>query len=185
VFVFAFVAGIVVGLLPDWQLNLPRGLPLDSVGSGIGSYTGLLFGEQNPVFAIAWQNGRILLAALILSTFSFGIAGLILTPAVYLVLGYLVTQVIAAGYNAGFMVPAILTHGIVEIPVIVLAVAASLRLGAVVTRLPAGMTLGAGWTQAFGDTAKIVIGVIIPGLILAAILESYVTPLVVTLFLGG
>lgn len=184
IFVAAFIGGLVLGTQPEWRLPLPEGLPLNEVSSELGTYTGLFFGDANPVLAIAWQNGRILLAALILSMFTFGVAGLILTPVVYGVIGYLLVQVIMAGYNPSFFIPAILTHGIIEIPTIALCVAAGLRLGAVITRPPVGVTLGAAWTNTFGDTMKIVVGVIIPGLLLAAVIEAYITPVVLGAVLG-
>jgi len=84
-----------------------------------------------------------------------------------------------AGYGAHVWLglgAAIMTHGIVEIPIVVLAAAAALRLGAVVTRLPPGMTVGHAWITALGDTLKIAVGVVIPGLVLAALLEAYITP---------
>lgn len=83
------------------------------------------------------------------------------------------------------MLAAILPHGIIEIPVIVLATAAALRLGAVITRPPRGYTVGHAWTVAFGDTIKIALGLILPGLVLAALIEATITPAVVRAALGG
>ncbi|MBI1280530.1 MAG: hypothetical protein GC179_20575 [Anaerolineaceae bacterium] len=184
VFIITFFGGILVGQLPEWQMHLPKGVlmtyaagfikPLLSVPTQSGAW-----------FAIVGQNGGILLAALILSLFTFGTAALILTPAVYFILGYLLTQVVAAGYNPAFMLAAILTHGIVEIPVIVLAAAAALRMGAVVTKPPKGITVGQAWSMTLGDTVKIAIGLVIPGLILAGFIEAFITPQVVVKVLGG
>lgn len=184
VFVAALVGGYLVGQLPAWQLHLPPNLPLNTVAEQMGSYTGLFLGE-NPIMAIFSQNARILLAATLLGMFTFGAGALILTPAVYVVLGYILSQVIAAGYNPSFMIPAILTHGVVEIPVIVLATAAALHLGAVVTRPPRGWTVGQAWTTAVGDLIKIWLGVIVPGLLIAAAIEAYITPAVIRATLGG
>ena len=128
---------------------------------------------------------KILLAAFILSSFTFGTAALILTPAVYFILGYLFTQVVAAGYNPSFMLAAVLTHGIIEIPVIVLAAAAALRMGAVVTKPPRGITVGQAWSMTLGDTIKIGVGLVIPGLLLAGFIEAFITPQVVVKILGG
>lgn len=185
VFIGAFIIGFALGQIPEWQLHLPGGLPVRAIAQDIQLYTGFVFGKTNPVLAIAWQNGRILLGAAVLSIFTFGTASLILSPPVYAIIGYIFAQIIAAGYSPGFLIPAILTHGIVEIPVIALATAAALRLGAVVTRPPQGMTVGAAWTSAFGDTVKIILGLIIPGLLIAAAIEAYITPIVVRLTLGG
>ncbi len=184
-FVTVFIAGVIIGALPGFQLGLPRDLPLNEVGDNIGAYSGLIFGQGNPVIAIAWNNGRILLAAALLSMFSFGIAALILTPLVYGVLGFTLMQVIGAGYDPSFFIPAILTHGIIEIPVIVIATATALKFGASITKPPAGQTVGHAWSLAFADTIKIGVGIVVPGLIIAAALEAYVTPIMVRLVLGG
>ena len=77
-------------------------------------------------------------------------------------------------------------HSLIEIPAIFLATAAALRLGAVITRrLPPGRTLGDMWLQALADTLKIGIGLVLPLLILAALVEVFVTPLIVQMTLGG
>ncbi|MEO8394401.1 MAG: stage II sporulation protein M, partial [Chloroflexota bacterium] len=184
VFIAALVGGYLIGQIPQWQLHLPQGLPLRLVAGSINGYTGYFFGSS-PVLAIAWQNGRILLGAALLAMFTFGAGALILTPAVYIILGYIISQIVIAGYNPSFMIPAILTHGVVEIPVIVLATAAGLHLGAVITRPPRGKTVGQAWTMALGDAVKLALGIIIPGLIIAGALEAYVTPLAIRAALGG
>jgi uncharacterized membrane protein SpoIIM required for sporulation/ABC-type transport system involved in multi-copper enzyme maturation permease subunit len=184
VFVIALVGGVIIGTLPAWQLNLPRDVPLGEVGADVGVYTGAILGDQ-PVLAIAWQNGRILLGAALLGMFTFGTAALILTPATYVILGYLLVQVISAGYSPMIVLGALFPHGLVEIPVIVLATAAALRLGAVFTRPPQGNTVGQAWTTAFTDLLRLWIGVIVPGLLLAALLEAALTPLFIRAALGG
>lgn len=184
VFVFAFAAGVFIGFLPEWNLGLPRGLPLNQVAGSINVYSDIFFGDH-AVASIAWQNGRILLGATLLAAFTFGSMALIVTPLVYVVLGYILSQVIVAGYNPSFILAAILPHGIIEIPVIVLATAAALRLGAVITRPPRGTTVGQAWMVTFGDTIKIGVGLILPGLLLAAVIEALITPVILRFALGG
>jgi uncharacterized membrane protein SpoIIM required for sporulation/ABC-type transport system involved in multi-copper enzyme maturation permease subunit len=184
VFLVFFIAGMIVGTLP--QFRLPA-FSFNSDNGAVQAMSGYLRPDlqRTAVSFIVVQNGRILLAALILSMFSFGVMSLILTPAVYVILGYLLTQVIVSGNNPLIVAAAILPHGVVEIPVIVLATAAALKLGAVVTRPPEGMTVGQGWQMAFGDTLKIWIGLVLPGLVIAAVLEAFLTPQVVIAVLGG
>jgi uncharacterized membrane protein SpoIIM required for sporulation len=67
-------------------------------------------------------------------------------------------------------------HGVAEIPAAVLAGAAALRLGATVIAPPPGKRLGDIWMQAFTDFVKIVVAVTVPLLVVAALLEVYVTP---------
>jgi uncharacterized membrane protein SpoIIM required for sporulation/ABC-type transport system involved in multi-copper enzyme maturation permease subunit len=184
VFALALVAGYLVGLSPQWRIEFPQDTSMTEAAKMIGRYTNVPT-QTGALLLIVWQNGRILLAALILALFTFGAAALVLTPAVYFILGYLFSQIILNGLNPGFMFTAIFTHGIVEIPMIVLATAAALRLGAVVTRLPRGLTVGQAWTAAFADTIKLAVGLVIPGLLLAAFIEAFITPRLVVAILGG
>lgn len=196
VFVIALVGGYAIGQLPQWQLPLPRDASFQQPAQMLGRYVGIGSesldenGAMNPIGELAIPsriqgmmffvetNARILIGATILSLFTFGVAALILTPAVYVILGYIFGQVMLAGYDPAFMFAAILPHGWVEIPIIVLATAAALRLGAIITRPPKGMTVGMAWSSALGDTLKIGLGIVLPGLIFAGFLESFVTPYV-------
>ena len=183
VFAAALAAGYIVGQQPEWRLPLPEG----GLSAAAGSFEKLLntSTQTGALLFIVWQNGRVLLAAAILAIFTFGTAALILTPAAYAVLGYALAQIVLAGYDLSFFAAAVLIHGVVEIPAIVLATAAALRLGAVVTRPPRGMTVGQAWFLAFGDAAKIGFGLVLPGLIVAAFLEAFVTPGVVLAVLSA
>ncbi len=185
VFLVALAGGFLLGQRPEWQLGLPADLPLANVTTEMGTAAEFFFGGQPAVFAIVVQNWRILAAAAVLASFTFGVGALILTPAVYVVLGYLFSQIFTAGYDPLPFLLAVLVHGVIEIPVIVLATASALRLGAVVTRVPAGMTVGQAWTQALGDTIRLWLSLILPGLIAAALIEAYITPLVVRAAFGG
>lgn len=190
VFFAAFIAGYVVGLQPGWQL------PLTSDTTNIEAYntTEDLFdnffsttGNQRASFLrfVIWQNARVLLAATILGMFSFGVAPLIITPIVYAILGYVLSQFILAGFDLTIFVAALLPHGIIEIPVILLATAIAFRLGAVMTKPPSGETVGFAWTVAVGDTIKLWVTLVVPGLLLAALLEVFLTPVVVAAVVGG
>jgi stage II sporulation protein M len=183
VFVAAFIVGVVIGNMEQWRLNLPPQDDFVQQAEQLGSYLNPALQREAMGFII-WQNARVLLAAFILAMFTFGVGALVIAPATFAILGYLFSQMVIAGYNPLFMVSAVLTHGIVEIPVIIIAIAASVRLGAVMTRPPRGNTVGHAWTVALGDVVKLALGVVIPGLIIAGFLESFVTPEVVLTVLG-
>ena len=184
VFLIALIAGYVLGQQPEWRLPLPERVDFREAADAFGFFFNLP--TRTSVLAmIVWQNGRILLAATIVGMFTFGVGALILTPAVYIALGYVYSQITLAGYDPAIMYASVLPHGIVEIPVIVLATAAALRLGAAITRPPQGKTVGQAWSMAVGDTIKIALGLVIPGLIIAAFLEAFVTPSVLLAVLGG
>ena len=138
-------------------------------------------GQDNPqliVLAIA-QNMRVLILATVLATFTFGVLALILVMLPFGVLGFTLAQVTGSGLSPLPFFMAVIPHGIVEIPAILIAGAAALRLGSIVTRPPAGMTVGAAWLRALGDTLKIGLGVVLPMIVLAGVLEVSLTPRVV------
>ncbi|MCB9457706.1 MAG: stage II sporulation protein M [Anaerolineaceae bacterium] len=182
--IVALVAGYIIGQMPEWRLPLPEASNLTDTAQTLGRYTSIPLYTGGFRFFL-WQNSRVLLAAALISMFTFGVGALVITPVVYLILGYLFSQIVLAGYNPSFLFAAVLTHGVVEIPIIILATAVALRLGAVITRPPEGITVGHAWLTAFGDTVKLAVGVILPGLVLAALIEAYITPRVVLAVLGG
>lgn len=184
VFSGALIFGILVGQYSEFQLSLPNDVSRTEIAANIDQSTGLFFGEQ-PVWSIFSNNFRILIGAVLIGMFSFGVMALIVTPLVYFIIGYVFVQIAKAGYDLSFFLPAILTHGVVEIPIIILATAAAVRLGAVVTHQQRGMTVGQSWMIALGDTIKVFVGLVIPGLLIAAVIESFITPAVVRSVLGG
>lgn len=183
VFALAFSAGFVTGQQPQWQLPLEGA---QNVEIALQVFEGI---EQQSLQTTAlgfiiWQNGRVLLLTLLLSIFSFGVTAFIIPPVVYLLLGYLLSQMLNAGLQDLFFA-ATLPHAIAEIPMIILATAAIFRVGAIVTLPPGGQTVVQAWTQTFGETLKIGLGLVLPLMILAALLETYLTPAVVLSVLSG
>ena len=74
----------------------------------------------------------------------------------------------------------ILPHGIVELPAAFIATGLALRLGASVISRPAGMTLTQGVLLALADFLKVFVCLVTPLLALAAMLEVWLTPWIVT-----
>jgi uncharacterized membrane protein SpoIIM required for sporulation len=141
----------------------------------------LEMGQNNPQLIIlaAAQNIRVLIAATILGVFTFGVLALVLIMIPFAIYGFIMGQVVRAGLSPLPFIMAIIPHGVVEIPAILIAAAAALRLGSIVTRPPEDMTVGEAWLRALGDAIKIGIGVVLPLLLVAAMLEVWVTPRVV------
>lgn len=138
-------------------------------------------GQDNPhliVMALV-QNARVLLAATLLGVFTFGVIGLVLVSVPFGILGFILGQVTMAGLSPLPFLLAVIPHGTLEIPAIVLAGAAALRLGSVVTRPPADLTASEAWLAAAADVVKVGVGLVLPLLLLAALLEVTLTPRVV------
>jgi uncharacterized membrane protein SpoIIM required for sporulation len=171
IFIAAFLVGMNVGSQPQWQIDLPDQPDLGRAARLIGTDTGTV----SPTFVFT-NNLRIIVAVMILSFFSFGVAALLITPAVFAVFGWIASQFILNNYDLNLLWAAILPHGTVEIPMAIIAAAMSLRLGAIITRPPQGKTVGEAWSLALGDTLKVFFGVVLPLMLIGALIEAYITP---------
>jgi uncharacterized membrane protein SpoIIM required for sporulation len=152
------------------------------VGSLLTRWPVFSFG---PVFAIWGQNLRVLLIGLLLGIFSFGILGMLPCIVTIGIAGYLMelmaTQGIDRGaYLAGFILP----HGILEIPAVIFATAAVLKMGAVLATPDQGRTVGEAWLVSLADWVKVMLGLVIPLLFVAAMVEAWITPQVAAFFLS-
>ena len=142
-------------------------------------------GTPSVVVATVLQNGRVLLAGTILSTFTFGVMGIFLTTTSFGILGFLLGQPAVSSLGIGTFLAALVPHSLVEVPAILIATAAAVRLGAVITRPPDGEGVWDAWVRALADTIKLGVGLVLPLLVVAAIIEVYITPRIVQLSLGG
>ena len=153
-----FKAGDLSSLLPSGV-----GLPIASVGISF--------------LAIWGHNVQAIGVILLLGLFSFGVLGAL----VYLLNMGIIGAVLAligsmGGSPLKMGVWGILPHGIFEIPALILASAAILYIGiALVTPRPQ-RTLGEVLIEAIADWTKIGFGIVLPLLTIAAIIETWVTP---------
>lgn len=118
--------------------------------------------------------GLILLAGLI----SFSVLGVL----VYIVnlgtVGVLLGVFQFLGYSPlALTFNGLLPHGIFEVPALILASAAMLRIGVVLVTPQMGRSLGEVLLELLSDWTKVVVGVVIPLLLVASVIETYVTPI--------
>ncbi|MBI5959556.1 MAG: stage II sporulation protein M [Chloroflexi bacterium] len=174
----AFIGGCAAAY--KWQIPLDQFEANDeTLLNNLQSWFEL--GQNNPglILLAALQNIRVLLAATIFAIFTFGVMNLILVSVPFGMLGFILGQVVISSISPLPFIVAVIPHSIAEVPAIVLAGAAALRLGSIITRPPDDMTVGEAWLRALGDTLKIGIGIVLPLLLIAAVLEVLVTPKVV------
>lgn len=126
---------------------------------------------------IWFQNIRVILLATVLGVFSYGVLGIIVIMIPFALIGYFMIILSKVGLGAGtFLAAFILPHGIFEIPAILLAGAAILKMGAKLSTPSEGKSISEGLLHAFSDWAKIMLGIILPLLLAAAVIEALVTP---------
>ena len=181
-------AGVGVRLAADIELESSGGMRsyLESLATSSG--------EVIPAISIItilgvlflWLfNLRSIFAAVILGVFSFGILGVLALMVTFIALGFIAALVPLVGMPWWLYIEArILPHGLLEIPAIILAGAAILRMGAVMITPEKERSVGEGWMFALGDWAKVTLGVVLPLFLLAAFLETFLTPQIARLLLS-
>jgi len=118
--------------------------------------------------------GLILLAGLV----SFSVLGMLVYIVNLSTVGILLGVFQLLGYSPiALTISGLLPHGIFEIPALILASAAMLRIGVVLVTPQLGRSLGEVMLELLADWTKVVIGVVVPLLLIAAVIETYVTPL--------
>lgn len=117
--------------------------------------------------------GLILLAGLI----SFSVLGMLVYIINLGMIGVLLGVFQMLGFSpVTLAVYGLLPHGIFEIPALILASAAMLRIGVVLVTPQVGRSMGDVVLEQLAEWAKIALGLVLPLLLIAAVIETYVTP---------
>lgn len=184
----SLLIGVWVGVSQAKVFVLPPELlNFENLESGLTQGPDIMqFYSAAGVATIWLHNIRAILLATALGLFSFGVLGIIILMLPLVLIGYFTATVATAGLSPlTFLTAFVLPHGILEIPAIIIAGAVILRLGATLASPAPGQTVGEALLRALADWFKVLVGVVIPLLLGAALLEVYVTPRVVMAFFGG
>jgi uncharacterized membrane protein SpoIIM required for sporulation len=183
-----FIAGFVVGDIIASRFRIPaEAFQFDRMDETLGSE----FAQYGLMSIKSWSwilltNIRALGLATLFGIFSFGILGEILLMVPIAIIGYFAGNLSLAGYNAShFLIALVLPHAVMEVPAAILIGAAVLQLGMTLMSPSKGNSLGESWLTALAEWARISIGFVIPLLIGAAVLESYLTPKIAIMMLSG
>ncbi|MGD2251835.1 MAG: stage II sporulation protein M [Anaerolineales bacterium] len=187
VMVVSQVAAFLVGMALAEKFTIPaESLTFDSVWQGLQSdlvQYGFFSGKG--LLWVLKTNLTALTLAAILGLFSFGTIAVVLLMVPIGIIGYFAGNMMLAGQDAaGLLLVLVVPHGILEIPASIISGAAILQMGMATLLLPKGKTLGGNWLQAMAEWARITLGVVLPLLIAAALLEVFLTPRVALWALG-
>ena len=173
---WAVLVASVVGLLAGWVFAQFQQADV-SFNADAGSLT--------PQFILA-NNLRVVLVSSMVGVFTFGVIPTVVPLMNSALVAFVVTRAAAAAGNDPFTLLAagILPHGIFEVTAVWLASILALRLGAAIIARPPKMTLGEGWLLALADYLKALVFVVVPLLILAAVVEVHITPILLDAALG-
>jgi len=122
-------------------------------------------------------NIRTLSISALLGLFSFGVLACLPMLVTMGIIGFLFGQAQWFGWQGyAFLTAALLPHGIIELPAVIIATAFALRAGASIIAPPPGMSVGENLLRALADFVKITLFVVMPLLFIASLIEVNITP---------
>ncbi len=160
-----FKSGGMTGIL-----NSGSGAPLANIGIS---------------FPFIWgHNLRAIVVILLLGLFSFGVLGTLTFILNTSVIGIVLSVEAALGISPlKLAVFGILPHGIFEIPALIISSAAVLYIGLALVTPRSQRTLGEVLIEAIADWTKLGVGLVLPLLTIAAVIETWVTPALLSAFI--
>lgn len=139
-------------------------------------------GEQLPAPLLFYHNARTTVVFLLLGLVSFGTLGLTLFIGNIALVGGVLGAAQLVGYSPVLAFAAgILPHGLFELSAIVLATAAMLKVGAQLVTPQTDKSLGETLLLSLADWFRVFIGIVLPLLAIASLIEIYITPLLIKL----
>jgi uncharacterized membrane protein SpoIIM required for sporulation/ABC-type transport system involved in multi-copper enzyme maturation permease subunit len=152
----------------------------------LAQFSQIGFFNPSNVLTIGWHNLRAVSIAVVLGTFTLGVAGALILMLPMVIIGFFSAATSLTGISfltvlAAFTLP----HGILEIPAIILSGAAILQVGATFITPHQPQSISEGLVSSIADWAKITVAVVIPLFIGSAALEVFVSPQLMVRLLGG
>ncbi len=184
---FMFFVSVLVGVALAYAYPLPPGILVQLRGDQMESHVEVLrqMLRQLPLFIFA-HNLRAIALLILLGTLTFGVMTILIFMLPWSIIAFITTQFAAVGENPLlFLGATIFPHGWVELPVLLLVSAAALRWQATLIAPPGRRLISELWIEAGADFSRIFVGLGIPLFFAAALLESFVTPLVIAWVYGG
>lgn len=185
--ILAILSGIISYI---WVVNyVPTHLNLtpdriDSIRTFVANNLSTMDRLSNhiPAPILFYHNARTTLVFLILGLVSFSTLGLTLFIGNIALVGGVMGAASLVGYSPLLtFVAGILPHGIFELSAVILATAAMLKVGAQLVTPQPDKSLGETLLLSLADWTRIFLGIVVPLLAVAAVIEVYVTPFFIQL----
>jgi uncharacterized membrane protein SpoIIM required for sporulation len=187
---FLLIVGYYLGISLAKNIGiLPGSLPMDSLKvidtTVLDQFRQLGFFTTSGVLSIWWHNLRVMIIAILLGSFTLGVVGALILMSPMMIIGFFTGLVSLTGINPlTILTASLMPHGIFEIPALILAGASILQVGASLVTPHRKETIGESLVSSFADWAKINLALVVPLFLGAAILEVFVSPLLMVRLLG-
>ena len=124
------------------------------------------------------NNVRAELVILLLGVFSFSVGGILIYGINFALIGIVMAAVDLLGISSlGIFSAGVLPHGIFELPSLILVSAAVLYMGVRLVTPNPSESIGQVFIHTLADWFKIAIGLSFPLLLIAALIEAHITPI--------
>lgn len=149
----------------------------EGVVTGFEDFGPIRFFSVQGVSLVFLHNLRAIGIASLLGIFSFGVLGLLILTLPFGLIGYFTATAARTGFSPwNFLLGFVIPHGVLEIPAIILSGALIVRLGLTLVTPNQDYTIGEAWIRSLADWTRMTLLVVAPLLLLAAVLEVFVTP---------
>ena len=177
----------VVGYLASYEwatVNVPGMLSnatakdVSAIVKNVGQSAGIAqVGQHLSAFHIFTNNLRATFIVFLGGMVSFSVIGVLAFLLNVGLVGGVLGIFKLMGYSPVLLfIAGLLPHGMFEIPALMIASAVVLRIGAVLVTPQLGKSMGQMALELLADWAKIFIGLVVPLLAIAAVIEAYITP---------
>ena len=164
-------------LSSDISLSLNPGTIPDEVSQIFETQLGTFSNIDISFQYILSNNIRAIGMIFLLGLVSFGVLGVIVYIGNIGLIGAVLAFVKIIGYSPSqIALSGILPHGVFELPAIILTSAAALHIGVMLVTPNSQRSLGEVLIESIADWVKIAIGLTFPLLVIAAVIETWLTP---------
>ncbi len=179
----AYFLGVILTRIYPVSSELTEGLSAATIAENTAD---LQYIFARLPLTIFFQNLRVIAIAVLLGIFTFGIMDVAIFALPWTVIGLIGGILNIAGEpTIIFMITAVLPHAIFEVSGLILAFAAALRWHSSLLNKPKNQTLGQTWLMGAADFGRVMVGLTVPLLLIAAYVEAYVTPSIILAVYGG
>ncbi len=179
------IAAMLAGYFYVDGLIIPGNLDAERISQAKDALNdNLLKSGITPQF-LFFNNFRAELLIAALGLFSFGVLGMVAFIGNFALIGGILPLAKMVGVSPALVfVTGVLPHGIFELLSIILLSSAVLSAGLHLVTPKDGRTIGEAFLVSIADLLKILLGVCVPLLIVAAIIEGWITPRIFSHFFG-
>ncbi len=124
------------------------------------------------------NNARAVIAIFVAGLVSFSVLGVLLYMVNIGFIGALFAMFVLIGIDdpTPYFIYGVLPHGVFELPALMIGSAATLYFGVAMVTPQTGKSMGEVVLELLSDWTKIFVGIVLPLLAVAAVIEAYVTP---------